>query len=874
MVIRCIFVGWLLVCSLLWGSRDPAWSAPLTPAEQAMAQQAWVYFQNNTNRTGLANSVVGYPSATLWEQGNLAVAIVAAQELGLIDQADRERRLDQILTGLENLPLFEDALPNKAYNTETGVKTDYGNNPMPRGIGFSGLDLGRLINALFVVKTTLPQYQGRIEQLLGRWQLDRLYQQGDLYGAVVLPDGRTLPVQEGRHGYLEYAARSGLLLNRAMPKALDPPVETIEVYGIPIKNDRRRFQEFNAVAYTVTEAPALEIIEHGVAGRPAVWDEFCRIYAAQRNRWQATGRWTAATEDHITGRLYSDTPFLYNTVIADGIPWAVVTEDGRRFDQRRTVSTKAAVLMTVLQPQDDPDRYGDKLFGVVQPLFNEGGYWAGQFEQVNEPNDILTNNTNGILLEALWAKQRGTALISNEPFPTTCGALVQTTSASPSAPAPKSSGPSPQLGLSPVDRLSPGGIAPLHQFAQTARCEVVQTTPQGPLALSSLPALANGPQPSRCASVNLAEPQRRYAQVAWNYFEHYRDPQTGLVPSRSDLGATTLWGIGDTVAALITAERLGLITAEGFDQRLRQVLGTVRVLPTVEGLPHMAYAITTGQPTNEGGVPGLPNEWDALGLARLWVALAQVQHCHPEYAPEIEQQLVQWRYYAMTHAQSLYSGRLGQKPQLECSIYSHYAIPGANLWGWKRQEPTYQRVTVAGQSLAVGCDGVLTSDSLLYRQLELGGIPGADTLPGLKAHWQAQTSPSGAATVALAQPPYQVRNTLWARGQTHAVYGLDSQPHPELASVGTGAAFAWAAVLPDNPDARTLQQTAIERTLTDPTLGFEDGYVLATGIPAGVRTSQGNFLVLAALHYAKQGSLITDFQPTPLWTNRGWWLGG
>ncbi|MDX2272380.1 MAG: DUF3131 domain-containing protein [Cyanobacteriota bacterium] len=878
---------WLLLGGIFWigltlGS--PTWLAqvpggsPLSAAEQAMAERAWLYFENNINRTGLANSVANYPSATLWEQGNLAVAVMAAHDLGIISDQAMQQRLNQLLQGLEKLPLFEGDLPNKAYNTETGIKTDYGNNPVERGIGFSGLDMGRLINALFVVKTQQPQFSQRIDRLLQGWDLDRLYQQQDLYGAVVTPDGETLPVQEGRHGYLEYAARSGVLLGRDMAKALDPPVEVVDVYGIPIKNDQRRFQEFNAVAYTVTEAPALEIIELGTAGRPQVWEEFCQIYKAQKRRWQDTQKWTAVTEDHITGRLYPDTPFLYNTLISDGIPWAVVTESGQRFDERRTISTKAAVLLSVLQPSDDPLNYGQKLFEVVQPLFNEGGYWAGKFEMSGEPNDILTNNTNSILLEALWAKQRGRSLITDEAFPSSCGDRVkasgyvpsQASNNVPSQGDPSSPSRSLVLGQSPSERLSPGGSAPLHQFFASASCEVVQTTPQGPLSLSALPEPAQGIQPAQCASASPPPAEQPYAQAAWNYFQHYRDPQTGLVASRSDLKATTLWGLGDSIAATQLAERMGLIESQEFDQLMRQVLGTTRVLPTVEGLPHIAYATTTGQPVTLGGVAALPSEWDAMGMARLFVALAGVSQCHPEYRPAIDDLLMQWRYYALIHAASLFSGKIGQRPQLECSFYSSYAIPGLNLWGMDLQEPTYQRISVAGQSLDVGCDRLLTSDPLLYRRLELGKDPTTDRL--LAAHWQAQSPPTGGGTVALSQPPFWIRNTLWAGGEAGIVKGIDGNSYPQLASVSTGAAFAWWAL--GLPQAEVLRASAIERTLLDKSLGFQDGYLVSSQESVGVGTSQGNYLVLAALAYAQQGSLIQNFQPGERWQQRGWWIGG
>ena len=45
--------------------------AELTPRERRWAEAAWSYFQNNTRpETGLADSVKGYPSTTLWDTGS------------------------------------------------------------------------------------------------------------------------------------------------------------------------------------------------------------------------------------------------------------------------------------------------------------------------------------------------------------------------------------------------------------------------------------------------------------------------------------------------------------------------------------------------------------------------------------------------------------------------------------------------------------------------------------------------------------------------------------------------------------------------------------------------------------------------------------
>ncbi len=872
----------------------------LAPEEQDMARNAWAYFASNINQTGFANSVSGYPSGTLWEQGNLAVALIAVRQFGIISEDEFSARMNQFLETLSSIPLFEESLPNKAYSTETGAMTDYGNNPIERGIGFSALDLGRLFNALYVVKTHAPEYGDWIDGILSGWALDRMYMDSDLFGAVVLPDDSTLAVQEGRHGYGEYAARSGSLLERDVTQALNPPVAEVDIYGVKIKNDTRHFEDLNAIAYTVTEAPVLEIIEHGVAGRPEVWDEYCTIYAAQKRRWEETDILTAVTEDHITFRLFPDTPFLYSTVVGDGVPWAVVTEQNERFDERRTLSTKAAVLLRTLQPQDDPDAYGQRVFDAVLSLFNEAGYFAGRFEETGEPNDVLTNNTNAIVLEALLAIARGESLITQEPFPTTCGSSFFNASSDQSNQGVISPEPDPQpevqpssptiestesssapttdietprsnairrkegelIGVLPSERPGPGVVP----------CQVIQTSPQGPLDFAAIPSLGE-PQPSLCSKGNLSAVEQRYARAAWQYFRVNTDPTTGLVSSRERFGATTIWGIGDSIAAINIAHTLGLIDNVEFDQRIRHLLGTLQVLPLVEGLPHIAYSTINGAPVDLGGNPQLPEEWDASGILRVMVALAELDQCHPEFQDAIARILLNWRYYALFHDGLLYSGKLGTSPILECSLYAAYDTAGLRLWGLEAQDVSWKRVILTDDYQSpVGCDDILVSSPLLYMGLELGFTQKwQQVAQDLWLAQQTQPIVNGLATVGLDRPPYVLHNAAWA-GKPWISVGIDGEQYPDLSVVSTGAAFAWAALFPDDSNAQELQASVTD--LSSELLGYVEGYYTNNGEPVGVRTARGNFLVLASLCYRQGGPLIQDFQPASLWVDRGWWIGG
>lgn len=131
----------------------------------AIAKNAWQYFVANYQpTTGLVNAVNKYPSTTMWDSASYMAAMTAARELGIIDKAEFDRRMLKLLATLNKLDLFRNELPNKAYNTITGQKVNYQNKPGE--IGFSALDIGRMLIWLKVIKERYPEYGNSIDNVL------------------------------------------------------------------------------------------------------------------------------------------------------------------------------------------------------------------------------------------------------------------------------------------------------------------------------------------------------------------------------------------------------------------------------------------------------------------------------------------------------------------------------------------------------------------------------------------------------------------------------------------------------------------------------------------------------------------------------------
>jgi hypothetical protein len=377
-------------------------ASPLSAQEQEYAQTAWQYFLNNYQaKTGLTNAVESYPSATLWDMGNYLTAINAARWLGIVDPKDFDYRINQFLTTLAHLPMFEQALPNKVYSTDTLKMVDYKNQPIEKGLGWSAIDMGRMLTALHIVRSCHPQYNNWISGIVSSWQLGRSIQNKELYGAKLEPNGKISMVQEGRLGYEEYAARGYKLWGFDLSKAIVlDPYRLVEVEGVKIPVDQRNYNATHANNYVVSESYILEGIEFGLQNDLKQYA--ANVLEVQKRRFEKTGHLTAVSEDNIDRAPY----FLYSTVYANDVPWAVITDENILHNDLRTFSTKAAFGWHYLYPKDI---YAQKLLSHVDRLkdLQGKGFYAGIYEETEEVNDILTGNTNGLILEILYYKAKG-----------------------------------------------------------------------------------------------------------------------------------------------------------------------------------------------------------------------------------------------------------------------------------------------------------------------------------------------------------------------------------------------------------------------------------------------------------------------------------
>ena len=380
----------------------------LCDADLEIARIAWKYFENNYNpETGLVNSVNNYPVTTMWDTGSALAAYVAARDFGFIEKKEFDDAMVALLETLATMELFNGEAPNKVYHTQTKLMVDYNNNPAPDGIGVSILDLARLVAWTNQLQCRHPKYYNQVNSVLSRWDYTRMIDNGQMYGMARDADNpeQIDILQEGRLGYEQYAGKifEEFGFNQDVSAYYENEFRTsTEIMGIDIVHDVRDPSELGANNYVVTESYAMDAMELGLDEQNTPL--LTNIFELSKKRWKETGIVTAISEDNIDRAPW----FLYNTIFNAGQAFNTTTDTGVQYDELKSVSTKAALSMALLFPEDE---YSQALIAAVESAYDpEAGWYSGVYENGAGYNTAITANTNGVIMTGILHKKYGSLL--------------------------------------------------------------------------------------------------------------------------------------------------------------------------------------------------------------------------------------------------------------------------------------------------------------------------------------------------------------------------------------------------------------------------------------------------------------------------------
>ncbi|MGV2987105.1 DUF3131 domain-containing protein [Vibrio sp. E150_011] len=368
----------------------------LTRNDRLLAHKAHYYFEKNYHdKTGMWDSVQGYHHATMWDVASGLAATLALHALGFETTEVTRDRLTVTLTTLADFPLYNDKLPNREYNTKTGLPAGSYSTTKSNGNGWSALDIGRLLIWLNITQASFPDLTPIINTITSRWALSAAIKDETLYGTK-LYKGKEYFRQEGRLGYLQYAAQGFSLYGFNLTDSFSNTTTTnIDVDGSRLHIDIRNVPYFTSDPYVLL---ALEI------GNPSVWwNQLDTLYQLQKRHSEQTGKLHVYAEDAMSKSPW----FAYNNIYYYGTSWLSVSPGGKPIETPQTFSNKVGFGFSVLFDDAFSKQLNDE---VLRTSLTSRSIPTGVYSD-NGTNNAFNINTNSLVLVSLWYKSLGSVPI-------------------------------------------------------------------------------------------------------------------------------------------------------------------------------------------------------------------------------------------------------------------------------------------------------------------------------------------------------------------------------------------------------------------------------------------------------------------------------
>ena len=382
----------------------------LTEQENEWVATAWRYFDNNYNyETGFVNSTDRYPVVSVWHIADFIAALYCARELGLIESKDFDERFTKLLHQLNTMALAFEKLPNTLYNTKTGEMVNYANQP--EEVGWSVIDIGRLLFWLSVIKADAPEFSEYVDRIILRYSFcEAVTESGQLFSAQKV-NNSIETFEETGIGYTDYAQIGFRLWGLTTPpKRKWDPRNKVRIYDIELEYDSNWARNHGSYG-PILSAPYL------LAGIEVHWelpsslgadnadgrylrDAAERVYKVQEARYTLEGISTARTDHQLNRPPF----FLQDSIFGGGYPWSTLSDTGENYPNLSLVSTRAVFGLWALWKTP----YTEHLMEVIRELYDPGrGWFEGRYEVTGDYERAITISTNAMVLEAMTHKKRG-----------------------------------------------------------------------------------------------------------------------------------------------------------------------------------------------------------------------------------------------------------------------------------------------------------------------------------------------------------------------------------------------------------------------------------------------------------------------------------
>ncbi|TNJ48380.1 DUF3131 domain-containing protein [Phaeobacter sp. B1627] len=371
-------------------AQDAALSEIMRDELMEDAAVAWRYFEEFTNpKTGLCPATVNFApggqlleAVTMWDVGSQINALVAASQIGLIDDKGLETAISRILPNIAGRVSDGRRLPQGWIRTD---RIRWGNRD------FDGSDAGRLLSALDNLRRN-SDFGDRLQELVASYDFEQIIIGGEVFSVL---EG------ELKSTYISHSAHYAARAFRRWGFEVNSPYEVLagrsEADGqMALLESASRIGPFGA------EPLLLEAMELGMSPESAYLADV--LFSAQLEEYEETGRLVCVSEGPINKSPW----FLYQGLQLDAAPrtWAIDSVDlepeyrTRAFvEENLVVSSKAAFLWSAYKPQEYSELLRDHVRRIAK---TRNGYASSIFVKSGMPTSSYSDlNTNSVILQAI-----------------------------------------------------------------------------------------------------------------------------------------------------------------------------------------------------------------------------------------------------------------------------------------------------------------------------------------------------------------------------------------------------------------------------------------------------------------------------------------
>jgi hypothetical protein len=384
-------------------------------------------------------------------------------------------------------------------------------------------------------------------------------------------------------------------------------------------------------------------------------------------------------------------------------------------------------------------------------------------------------------------------------------------------------------------------------------------------------------------STPLTSQELEWAKIAWQYFVNNTIAETGLANSADKYTASTLWDTASYLMGAISAERLGIIKKQEFDQRIEKALESLAKIPLYnDELPNKSYStLSLAMVDYENNDSDLGIGWSALDIGRFFVPMNVLVWNYPQHSAKVRKVISRWKFDRMLQDSYFYGGVVEPGEEHELQLlqegrlgYEQYSAKSLSLIGEDVANAldyfTYLRFedvngiqvgTDVRDNIRFGANNAIVSEPYILDGIEFGFDQTSQELAwrvyqAQEARFQQEGILTAVSEDNIDEAPYFIYNTVFSNGKAWNTLSEDGREWPEFKSISTKAVFGWHALY-NTPYTKTLLDSMANAN--DPKLGWFSGIYEKDMRVNKALTANTNGIILESLAYKAFGRLINPY---------------